>query len=217
LQRTRGRTPPEPCRVGGMLDKGDACLLGGQCSSGTCIGAEVCGRCVETLVEGAPCQEDSDCGRDRACGASGCVAYGDLEAPCTDAPCHPDLACLEGKCKARLEAEDPCDPAAVPCALWPIELACHPVAAKCMPIDLADETSAPCGVLDEGFAICAPDLACRVQEGTDRGACGSIIDDGGSCGSEPHPWGGPCRAPAECIDDRCQIADVATCSPPSPP
>lgn len=222
LRRTRGRNPPEPCRASGILEDGDACLLAGQCASGACIGTEVCGRCVGQLTSAHPCLSDKDCERNRACGASGCVAYGD-DAPAAlcsaDQPCHPDLACRDGRCMSRLQEGAGCDPVADPdpCALWPTELACHALEGKCAPIGLVDAPGAPCGKLDEGLAICAAGLACQTQDGMSQGKCGSLIEDGGSCGSEGYPWGGPCRAPAVCIEDRCQIPDVATCGPPPLP
>jgi hypothetical protein len=95
----------------GQLANGAACGASGQCASTYCAIPQysVCGTCQTLPAAGAPCQVQSDCGRDLACATptvavadagvptSGtCAAFVDTNGACLTGfhPCKFGLACV---------------------------------------------------------------------------------------------------------------------------
>jgi hypothetical protein len=234
------RTLPADCAPAGLLDDGAICLDAGQCASGACLRLEspraTCGVCGPPVVLGGACGSDVDCEPNRACVAGSCAEYGGLGEDCGHAaPCSPELACVAGGCIARIPKGGSCEPGQGACRLWEEQLACDPVSATCQPIATglpegavcADDPAfvpqeGPCfwGTLPAQYcqagvaaeSLCGHGLGCEVLLG--KGTCRVVLDDEDAC-SVTNPSVsyvvGPCTAPAECLDGRCQIPDTGAC------
>lgn len=230
LRQELARKPRPECSTVGTLAEGARCMVSGQCEVGTSCGLKkACGRCLRTRSGKDTCFDDSECAAGRACRSSSCVPYGDPGAECGPAkPCNPDLACAQGgdgkRCEIRRGHDQPCDPAGDECALWPEQLACSPLRKVCERYVFA-KLDAACGELDDGsgsVALCEHGLWCKTGEDPRKGKCVETLKDRWPCAAfarakQPHPLGGPCRAPAVCHDVQCQILDSAACSAGSPP
>lgn len=219
LRREVLRKLPQVCSPIGTLENGKTCLDGRQCASGSCArAANACGHCAAPLSKQDFCFDDADCPPALACRAGHCVSYREQNAEChATAPCQPDLACIGKVCVQRLPAGAPCDPEGdSPCALWPEQLTCSEQGI-CEPFVWRGQGQG-CGATRRGQ--CAFGLVCEVRAAGGLGAtsverhCAPVIEDRLDCATVGvrYPQGGPCRAPAVCFENRCQLPDTAACS-----
>lgn len=213
LRREASRDPPEGCVPAGDLKDGEPCLEDSQCASSSCTRARLsCGSCGVLRGAGDLCFDDESCGPALACRGGKCVGFSDSGGACdAESPCHPDLTCAGGVCVARLPKGASCTPAGEnPCELWPQELACSP-SGSCQPHLWAGAGEA-CGP----GRRCGFGLVCQVRQVVPsfEASCVAVVEDRLECptNGDLYPWGGPCRAPATCLDHLCQIADTAACS-----
>jgi hypothetical protein len=215
-----GRSAPI-CGLTGSLPAGARCLSGLQCQSGGCATMGLCGWCRELATAGGSCFEDGECAPDLACAGRVCASLGGMGAACGDgARCLPDLACrpdAQGvlRCSSRAMHGKACDPDGDDCALWPEQLACNPVQRRCEPYAIAGPGE-PCGAITSGsgaVAVCSFGHWCS----TDSAKCIPLLLHRWPCSAPSvmpflHPVIGPCQAPAACLDQKCQIPDLAACS-----
>jgi hypothetical protein len=225
VRREAERNPPIACVTSGTLPDDASCLTGDQCQIGSCRpGLAPCGICRKLEEPGGPCFENGDCSSGLACAGFRCAPYGGVSATC-DAlkPCHPDLICFAGSCAERHSEGDPCTPDSDECALWPDELACGPNGV-CQRPALAGAGES-CGDRTDGsVALCEHGFVCRAA-GPNSGVCVPVGEDRSPCSVfaltpkqvVQYSPGGPCEAPAICLEARCRIPDAATCSPGAPP
>jgi hypothetical protein len=226
LRREVGRDPPSSCRVEGTRQGGEQCLVDGQCDEGTCSPIVVCGLCRAPSKLGQPCLVDAQCVPGSACANGACALYGDAGAECDGArPCLPHLACLPtasvDRCAERLPEGASCVPMQAACALWPAELVCNPELDRCEPYE-PRPLGAECGLLPDGTAArCEHGSVCFTV--SPKGTCEAVVEDGKYCAYAvgagnfgAYFQGGPCRAPAICHQNRCQILDAAACGAAAP-
>lgn len=225
LRVEQAHDPLEACGAKGMLPDGAACLADGQCATGACAAAGLCGVCAQPFEESELCFDDRECARGLVCAALRCKRPGGMGAECgPDRPCLPHLACREGACAERRAEGQPCVPGGDECQLWPVELVCSPGPKVCERFLVQGEGSA-CGEVGGRVALCGFGLRCRAAEDPGKGLCVPAVPDRSVCfdfsssvtDKRLYPFGGPCSEPAVCHQARCQIPDAAACSVGAPP
>jgi hypothetical protein len=222
------RQQPPACLALGTLAQEARCVIDAQCALGSCSPTELpCGRCRPLLSKGQRCFDDAECERGKICAASGCTEPLALGGKCgPTAPCHADLDCRAGVCARRSAAGEACDPTAPnPCALWPKQLGCSPVRKVCEPLVL-QASGQRCGELEDGsVAWCEHGSFCVSSEVRHEGVCVHVLEDRSICilsagvppSTKQYTQGGPCRPPATCFENRCQIIEASACSAGPPP
>ncbi|MBE7486067.1 MAG: hypothetical protein HS104_39615 [Polyangiaceae bacterium] len=224
LRAEVGRNPPKACTTKGKLLADEPCLEDSQCQSGSCARARgACGTCSTPREFGASCFDDEDCAATLVCRQGMCTTFSELNQECgPGVACSPELACVGGKCSKRLGESAPCTSGEEdPCELWPRQLVCREGTQKgvgvCVPYEWRSLHDA-CGPSPIG-AQCLPGLVCQTRsdglpDSPVTQTCVPVVEDRLACGVREvrHPSGGPCRAPAVCFQNRCQIPDTAACS-----
>jgi hypothetical protein len=91
------------CEPAGNKAPGDACVIGGECKDGQCVGRQCAPAGAGT--DGGSCMSDVDCGAGLRCSIVGLAleckpeGSGDVGADCVSSQdCFGGLACLGGKC-----------------------------------------------------------------------------------------------------------------------
>jgi hypothetical protein len=201
-----GRIPAACDYPAGTLSNGSTCATGNQCASESChYGTSLCGACAAPAGAGGSCQ-NVDCAQGLVCaGAYTCVSEGAAGAGCDSGhPCQQHLVCINGTCSAPLAGGSACNPQAS---------ACNGVAGQvcvnntCQAVGFAG-TGQPCGLINNGFTVCAASGTCNVPQGQSAGSCMAAAADGAACNNQTGPW---CMSPAGCFDGVCKLRTPASC------
>lgn len=184
------------CFFKGTLKPGDACNVGIQCDSGTCIYGsqnDVCGKCVATVGVGASCETD-ECTPPSYCDIDGtkkCINAPLEGGDCTMSDCGGGFTCVGGKCVKPVASGAACttpkSPADNPCQKG---YAC--IDGKCGTVAITQKTGEACD---------PPHTNCIDGQCLDK-KCVANLKEGASCdpSQEIPPF---CESPMVCIGGKC--------------
>ncbi len=173
----RGGGCPRRCLSRGGV--GESCLTTADCATGlTCRpGTGSSGnQCATPSLENEPCGPTQPCGPGLACVGASCRRLPLPEQACLQGRCDETSVCVMtadgGLCEARRDAGVTCDDD-----------------SECLPTMLCDATLQACapqqltapGAECSARQRCPAGTTCLLEQGTNRGTCGALRDDGGVC------------------------------------